>query len=273
MSRFMIFVLLLLTLQTVQTPQAEGQIIRRLRERRAAVQAAAAAAPGEEAAAPVPPLRGLLARRLLARQDLVAQKESQPTPASPNTDKPATPRNQLAARRAASELKQASAMQAPKTPNFSVSELANLDINKLQNALADVEGALQNDLNRFSSANSWQGFLSLPDQVLEEASASPAVLETSLDRFNRVASNPEFSQISTLASFEQARGILAELANRTVGPKLGNAAEASVATKSSPSSSNAESTAEQLPAPQPKSPPVRPARSNERERSIVVRSE
>lgn len=272
MSRRIASVLVLLCAQSLLVSQVEGQIIRRLRERRAAAQATAVAS-GNPAAAPLPRLRGLLARRLQAQQDLVAQEDKQPTPASPDEQKPEPLARNQAARRPASRLRQATATRSPAIPNFSIADLAALDMNGLQSALANVDGALKNELNQFSSAESWQGFLELPPEVVDEQTVDPDALEVSLDRFNRVAKNPAFSQISNLSSFVQTRGILAELANRTVGPKLGNAAVSTAATEGSKLSGEAESTAEQLPAPQPESPPVRTARANEGEHSILVDSE
>ncbi|TWU23579.1 hypothetical protein [Bythopirellula polymerisocia] len=269
MSRLIVYLSLLMTIDSLLTSQVEGQIIRRLRERRAAAQAPVAA-PGDPAAAPIAPLprlRGLLARRLQAQQDLVAQEEVQPTPASPDQKKPETPASKLAARRAASGLRQVTAMQSPAIPKFTLSDLDKMDVNGLQSALANVDGALQNELNRFSSAESWQGFLDLPAEVVDEEAVNPEALEVSLDRFNRVANNPAFSQISSLASFAQTRGILAELANRTVGPQLGSATDSAVSTEAT---STNKSAPEQLPAPQPS--PVQ-ARVNKGERSILVRSE
>ncbi|QEG35059.1 hypothetical protein [Bythopirellula goksoeyrii] len=272
MSRRFACILLLLFSHTLLVSQVEGQIIRRLRERRAAA-LAPEATPGDPAAAPIPRLRGLLARRLRAQEDLVAQEDKQPTPASPDAKEAGAPARDLASRRAASGLRQATATRAPLIPNFSIADLAALDMDGLQTALANVDGALQNELNQFSSAESWQGFLELPPEVVDEQAVDPDALEVSLDRFNRVAKNPAFSQISSLASFAQTRGILAELANRTVGPKLGNAAETSDAPAGPGPSDITESTAEQLPPPKPQAPPARPGRVNDGERSILVRSE
>ncbi len=263
-------VLFLLTIEALIATQAEGQIIRRLRERRAA--ALATAEPGAPVA-PLPRLRGLLARRLQAQEDLVAQEDSKPTPASPDQRTPENPQQNLVAGRAASALKQVTAFQNPQIPNFSLAELAELDINGLQSALENVDGALQNELNRFSSAESWQGFLDLPPEVLDDEAVDIEALEVSLDRFNRVAANPAFSQISGLASFVQTRGILAELANRTMGPQLNTQTETSVSSEASQVSAQIASTAENLPAPQPESEPARPVRENKGERSILVRTE
>lgn len=273
MSRHFSCIFVLLITQFLLVSQVEGQIIRRLRERRAAVQDPSAdpLAP----AAPLPRLRGLLARRLQAQQDLVAQEDSEPTPASPNQKKPVTPAENLSSRRPASRLKQVTAEQTPAIPRFSLSDLAALDRDGLQSALANVDGALQNDLNRFSSAESWQGFLGLPADVVGEQSVDPEALEASLDRFNRVAANPRFSQISSLSSFVQTRGILAELANRTVGPKLGSPTETTASFETTnPSNSDSDDAVqnapEQLPAPLEVSAP---AHTNKGERSILLRSE
>ena len=174
--------------------------------------------------------------------------------------------------------------------------MANLGNDDLRTALAEGDGALQNDLTRFSSAKSWQGFLGLSDTALDEQSLDPAVIQKTLERFERVANNPAYQQISSLDSFAQTRGLLAELANRSEGPRLGSPssdpavqspADEQPAADASPEKSvqSPESSTgpEQLPAPQ--SPPAttesakpapaaaQPARANTGERSILVRNQ
>jgi hypothetical protein len=261
----------------LQTNTAEAQRIRRVLERRAALLAppvdpnapAAAPAPAADAAAtpPVePPVRGgFFARRMQQRRDLVAQQaaEALPTPAAPGQAPPATP--QQARARAFQALRQTSATAAPLMRALSPIEMKGMDVPTLQTALSNTGGELGNELNRFTSAASWQGFLDLPTGIVDEGTIDLAALQAALQRFDNVSNDPKFAQISELPSFHQTRMLLTELVNRSDvpaadGPQL---IDPSGETDLSMDEIQVEET---LPAPQPELP------HNEGEHSILVRT-
>ncbi len=270
MSRRVVCFVLLLAAIVLNVREAEAQIVRRIRERRAAALAppvdpnAPAPVPGAVVPPPQLPLRrGFFARRMQQRRDLVAllAAEAQPTPAAPIL--PQQPPG-LAQRRAVQALRQASAMAAPAMRALSPGEISLMEVPALQTALSNTSGELSNELNRFTSAASWQGFLKLPAGVVDEGTIDLAALQTVLMRFENVARNREFAQIAELSSFNQARSILNELANRvdepeTEGPQLIDpAGETQLLVES-------EQLEETLPAPEPLLP------RNEGEHSILLR--
>jgi hypothetical protein len=260
----------------LQTNTAEAQRIRRVLERRAALLAppvdpnapAAAQAPATAAATPPvePPVRGgFFARRMQQRRDLVAQQaaEAQPTPAVPGQAPPTAP--QQARARAFQALRQTSATAAPLMRALSPVEMKGMDVPALQTALSNTGGELGNELNRFTSAASWQGFLNLPSGVVDEGTIDLAALQAALQRFENVSNDPKFAQISALPSFNQTRMLLTELVNRADvpaadGPQLIDpSGEAEL-------SMDEVQVEETLPAPQPELP------RNEGEHSILIQS-
>ncbi len=272
MSRHFICLNLLLVFASLEMSAVEGQIVRRILNRRAALMAppvdpnAPAPAPGTPAVPPAAlPIRGgFFARRMQQRRDLVAQQaaEAQPTPAptAPPQQRPAP----LAQGRAFQALRQASAIAAPAMRALTPAEISKMEVPALQTALSNTGGELSNELNRFTSAASWQGFFNLPAGVVDEQTIDLAALQTMLLRFENVARDTEFAQIAELRSFNQARSILNELVNRvdvpaTDGPQLIDpAGETQVSAES-------EQFEESLPAPEPQLP------RNEGEHSILVR--
>lgn len=241
MSRPVICVALLFAIHAFDVGTADAQIARRIRERRAAALIPPvdpnAPVPAVDPAIPpaeLPPIRGgFLARRLQQRRDLVAQQaaEAQPTPASPalppqqagGQAPPFAQQQALAAqqqapafapRQAVQALRQASAFAVPAMRALSQSELNSMEVSALQTALSNTSGALANDLNRFSSAASWQGFLNLPEGIVDGTTIDLASLQTTLMRFENVAGNPRYAQIASLPTFHQARSILTELVSR-----------------------------------------------------------
>jgi hypothetical protein len=207
----------------------------------------------------------MLALRLQQRLDLVAQQEKQPTPAAPAPAKTQT------AAKAGSGLqgttRQVTALREPVARMLSPGEIASLDTLGLQNALEETQGQLLYELSRFSSAASWQGFLTLPSDMLQDGSMDEATIQTALSRYDRIAANRNFAQIAALASFNQSRALLTELATRTSGPLL-TSAKGDPAVKMATAEEAVTQTPETLPAPQA---PERPLLSKG-ERSILVRS-
>jgi hypothetical protein len=294
MSRPVICVALLSAICVLDVGKADAQLLQRIRQRRAAalippVDPNAPVPAVDPAVPPVePPIAGgFFARRLQRRRDLVAQQaaEAQPTPASP-----ALPPQQLggqapafAQRQTVQALRQASAIAAPALRALTQSELSRMEVSTLQTALSNTSGALSNDLNRYTSAESWQGFLKLPSGIVEEGTIDVATLQTMLVRFENVALNPRFAQIASLPSFHQARSILAELVNRADASQAEDP-QVAVARMEAPQadgprlidpvgatelSAETEPLEETLPAPTPQPPLPR----NDGEHSILLRTD
>ena len=282
MSR--LFACLVLTVcAAVCVDECQAQIRARVRQRIAAsltpptAPAATAANPAAGAATPpAPPVRGgFLARRLQMRRDLVAEQAAlaQPTPATPTPrQRQAAPQAQqqaqsAAPRRPLNALRQASAQVAPVLRKLTQGQMSQMDLPELQSALADTNGNLANELNQFTSAASWQRFFNMPAGVVDEGAIDLAALQTALVRFENVAANPKFSQISSLPSFQQSKSLLTELVNRVDlpvensletgdGPRLVDPASATQLSAED---------VEDLPAPEPRLP------RNNGEHSILVR--
>lgn len=292
MSRRIVCLALLLV-STCGVGEADAQIRRRIRELRAVLSAppadpaadpAAAQSPDANTPPPpevAPPRRGgFFARRLQMRRDLVAQQaaEAQPTlapPAPQPSQAQALARQQqgtsqrlpnLTQRQPRQALRQAGATAVPQLRALSQQEVANMDLAALQTALSNTSGLLSNELNRFSSAASWQGFLNLPSGIVEEGTIDLAALQTALERFEKVASDPKFAQIADLASFSQARSLLTELVSRADVPTDAGLQLIDPASGEGPLANPSGDRVESLPAPAP----VR--RMNEGEHSILVRS-
>jgi hypothetical protein len=146
-----------------------------------------------------------------------------------------------------------------------------MELPALQTALSSTSGELSNELTRFSSSASWQGFLNVPSGIVDEGTIELTALQTLLVRFEKVASDPKFAQIADLQSFSQTRSILTELVNRadvpisaglaSDGPQL---IDPTVGAELSADSSG--EAVESLPA------PAQPLRMNEGEHSILVRT-
>lgn len=270
MSRHFVCLNLLLVFALFQIDAVEGQIVRRILNRRAALMAppvdpnAPAPAPGTPAAE-LPIRGGFFARRMQQRRDLVAQQaaEAQPTPA-PAAAPPQQPAG-LAQRRTVQALRQASAIAAPAMRALTPADLAEMEVPALQTALSNTGGELSNELNRFTSAASWQNFFNMPTSVVDEQTIDLAALQTVLLRFEKVARDREFTQIAELSSFNQARSILNELVNRVDVPAPDGPQLIDPASKAQVSAES-EQVEESLPAPKPQLP------RNEGEHSILVRS-
>ena len=275
--------LVLLTIFATMTPcECEAQILRRIRERRAALLAppaepSPAATDADEAAADAaaPPVRGgFLARRLQLRRDLVAQQEAleSPTPASPaaQSQQRATQARQ---RQPFETMRQASAAEAPMIRALTEDDISRMEVPELQQALADTNAALTNELNQFTSAASWQRYFDLPSGVVEHGTVDLTALQTLLQRHERVSENPNYSQIASLPGFQQSHSLLAALADRAEPPRIESSATSVGPQLINPTGATevqAEAV-EALPAPEPQSAaPQRPRA--EGEHSILKRN-
>jgi hypothetical protein len=163
------------------------------------------------------------------RRDLVAEQaaEAQPTPASPTpqqrqaaqvAQQSSQQAQRTAQRRPLNALRQTSAQVAPALRTLTQGQMSQMDLTQLQSALTDTNGSLANELNQLSSAASWQRFFKMPAGVVDEGTIDLAALQTALVRFEDVAENPRFTQISSLPSFQQSKSLLAEIVNRADYP-------------------------------------------------------
>jgi hypothetical protein len=237
--------------------------------------------------APLPRRGGFIARRLQMRRDLVAQQaaETQPTLAPPAPQQRRAPQSQILARQQQlrqppqalgqqrqpfQALRQASATAAPAMRALSSQDIAAMRLPALQTALSDTTGQLSNELNRFSSSASWQGFFNLPAGIVDEPTIDLSALQTTLARFEKVANDRQFAQIAGLESFQQARSILTELVNRADQPATGDPSIVSpqliAPLGGGKSSAPPVEAVESLPAPRPLLP------RNEGEHSILLRA-
>lgn len=251
------FALVLTSLSCFSSP-AQAQLIQRLRARRAA---------GET---PFLDRAALLSRRIRGRvagEDLVPQPEPEPTPAQTA--------QASAARNAGFPGSANAAVRIPaRGPVLSTADLESFDGTALRQALDRTAFWFNNQLAHFSSAKSWQGYLALPASASGQHPLDPADLEQLLGRFDRVAANEKYSQVSSLESFDQMHSILSEMSNRLNGPVLGNPAvgnptestlDSSVAAASFDESPQERDHPEALPKPAPE------VRLSSGEHSILVR--
>lgn len=129
-------------------------------------------------------------------------------------------------------------------------EIATFDDTQLLNALHAASQDLHEDLEQFTSSDSWQLYLKLPDDALPpavdgEVQLGMRSLEKTLQRFESVSLNEKYAQISSLASFTMMHAALRETVERfnrppapaiepevpavPRGPALGSPAEATEA--------------------------------------------
>lgn len=130
-------------------------------------------------------------------------------------------------------------------------DLAALTDSDLLNAVLQLSGQLDADLNRFTSAASWQRYFRLPDDALPppqngRVTLGARSLAATQAKFDSVAANPNFAQIFSLPSFAATRMALTET-NRRFG---GAAAIAPPANPLPPQESKSFD-GEELPAPPP----------------------
>ncbi|MEQ8209436.1 MAG: hypothetical protein RH917_06350 [Lacipirellulaceae bacterium] len=98
-------------------------------------------------------------------------------------------------------------------------EIATFDDTQLLNALHAASKDLDKDLDQFTSSESWQRYLKLPDDSLPPAvdgqvQLGMRSLEKTLQRFEGVSLNEKYAQISSLASFQMMHAALRETVER-----------------------------------------------------------
>lgn len=99
-------------------------------------------------------------------------------------------------------------------------QLRAMDDNELVRALGELSAQFHVDVERFTTAETWQRYLGLPEDAVVRSTARnettldlPSLAET-LARFDSVVANPEYVQISGLASFAATHAALAEVVRR-----------------------------------------------------------
>ncbi len=156
-------------------------------------------------------------------------------------------------------------------------ELAALDDAMLLNALLDATSRLNARLARLTTGAGWQRYLRLPADALPPPAEDGAVklginsIRHTLNRFDQVAANPEFTKIATLPSFVATRSALRQVVER-IGKlqpalKLNAPATHASATQGGSADQGVLLEKEILPAPEPASQTTAPAG----ERSIIKR--
>ena len=114
---------------------------------------------------------------------------------------------------------------APPLP--SRSELRSLDLPELVATLRDLSHGLHEALYKFEDPAGWQQYLSIPEDALgtpgvDEVVLDVEVLQKQSARFEKVATNREFSKIAAIPSFAATGFALDLLLKRyeALGPKL-----------------------------------------------------
>ncbi|MCI0335733.1 MAG: hypothetical protein L0228_21205, partial [Planctomycetes bacterium] len=92
-------------------------------------------------------------------------------------------------------------------------DFAAMDAEQLAQALRALSQSLHNRLSRFDTGDTWQRYLRLPDAAID-LSAPPSerttALVTLLDRFHKVAADPQYSMIVRLPAFTAMESALNE---------------------------------------------------------------
>ncbi len=133
---------------------------------------------------------------------------------------------------------------------------------------------LDSRLSRFTTGDSWRRYLSMLTGVLPPvrndgvARISIQEINKKLDRYNRVAANPQYSMIANLPSFISMHRVLQHMAARFQGDVDADLETVSETFDPIPESSSPESPVpENLPAPENVTEP--PRQGSAQERSIL----
>lgn len=95
------------------------------------------------------------------------------------------------------------------------SELAAMDDAELGQALRSISARLHERLSRFDTGASWQRYLRLPETAFAYSSSErrEALVKT-LDRFDHVASDPQYSMVARLPALVAMQAALTEALSR-----------------------------------------------------------
>ena len=107
--------------------------------------------------------------------------------------------------------------------------LAAMDDRSLRRSLQTVSIQLHNRLNRFDTSCTWQQYLRLPDELVENSvadeAAQRAAIATLIQRFNAVVADARYRKIAELSAFAAMQFLLAELDSRLAASTNGNRPE------------------------------------------------
>jgi hypothetical protein len=106
-------------------------------------------------------------------------------------------------------------------PQFpTASDLAAMNDEQLSQALRAIAQSLHNRLNRFDTGATWQRYLRLPEEAVVSTPSDErtAAVATLLDRFHKIAAEPQYSMIARLPAFIAMEAALNEALSR---PKNG----------------------------------------------------
>jgi len=256
--------------------ECQAQIVRRIIERRASVrEAAAREAADPQAAEAVTPaattLRARIAARAAAREEQAAGSPTPRTGRDAGAEReglgsdapPFTAQRPPSRPDSSSGVDQASAAFAVGTPTVPTErDLAAMEVSGLARVLQTWNDQLAIDLESFTTSESWQRYLLLPEGLIDLGAIQPDGLNRLQSRFDKVAQDPKFEQISSLPSFDATHRVLQRLGMEINGPALLDASGAAL--ESDPSQGQA---VEVLPLPQAYDHPS----DSEGERSILLR--
>jgi hypothetical protein len=192
---------------TVVADVAEAQIVRRFGGGGIAIRAPFA-----------PPVTIQFSRPILPRARVFGGPVYGPTPlyaappaygGAPLAPIPAVPRPMTVARPLS--------VDQPNLP--SAAELRTMDESGLLNAVVGLMQQLDADLARFDTGSMWQEYLRLPSDALPPPSGNRVrlgmqAIQRTIAQFDAIASNPEYSKISSLPSFAASHAALVEVVRR-----------------------------------------------------------
>jgi hypothetical protein len=94
-------------------------------------------------------------------------------------------------------------------------ELAAMSEVELEQALRSIAARLHDRLARFDTGSTWQRYLRLPEEALADSPAAQRdVIANTLNRFYRVASDPQYPMIARLPAFAAMEAALTEALSR-----------------------------------------------------------
>jgi hypothetical protein len=100
-------------------------------------------------------------------------------------------------------------------------DFAAMDEEQLNRALQGISQSLHDRLNRFDTGQTWQRYLRLPEAAVDASlpvAERAAALTTLLDRFHKIAADPQYSMIARLPAFVAMEAALNEAVARTQMP-------------------------------------------------------
>ena len=100
-------------------------------------------------------------------------------------------------------------------------DFAAMDAEQLDQALRGISRSLHDRLSRFDTAETWQRYLRLPEAAVDAtvpADERIATLAKLLDRFHKIAADPQYSMIARLPAFVAMEAALNEAISRPEKP-------------------------------------------------------